>query len=241
MPDGVAWLMVTECFLISYAGLFMNYSAMLLTWIAGALSGLLVSIPVGPINVTIVNEGSRRGFRYAILIGLGSVAMEVTYCAVAFAGFSELFDSRFIKATMELFSFLLVLFLGFKYLLAHSLPGNPKSAERIEKRSHPHTAFMIGFVRVLANPSVLLFWITMSAAMMAHEWVETTFRSKAAFVLGVAAGALVWFLLLSFVVSRGHGKFSTQTLLRMSQISGACLLGVALVIGIRLVLLLAHR
>ena len=45
--------------------------------------------------------------------------MEVIYCAIAFAGFSHLFDSRVVKATMELVSFLLMLFLGVKYLLAH--------------------------------------------------------------------------------------------------------------------------
>ena len=215
--------------------------AILLAWFAGVFSGLLVSVPVGPINVTIVNEGAQRGFRWAALIGLGSVTMEVVYCAAAFAGFTGLFDSHFMKATMELISFLLVLFLGLKYLLAHSLPGSPKSVERIESRLHPHTAFMTGFVRVLANPLVLLFWITLSATILAHDWVENNWTSKSVFILGVAVGALLWFMLLSYVVSRGHGRFSTQTLLRMSQISGACLLGVATVIGIRLIILLSHR
>jgi arginine exporter protein ArgO len=81
--------------------------AILLAWLAGVLSGLLVSIPVGPVNVTIVNEGAQRGFRWAVLIGLGSVVMEVVYCAAAFAGFTGLFDSHFMKAAMELISFLL--------------------------------------------------------------------------------------------------------------------------------------
>jgi threonine/homoserine/homoserine lactone efflux protein len=216
----------------------MTPAEVLIPWISGAICGLLVSVPVGPINVTIVNEGAQRGFRWAFLIGLGSVVMEVLYCAAAFTGFSELFDSRVIKATMELISFLLVLFLGLKYLLAQSLPGTPKSAERIEKRLHPHTAFMIGFVRVFANPLVLLFWITLSATMIAHEWVDPTWASKGLFVAGVAVGTLVWFVLLSFIASRGHGKLSAQTLLRMSKISGAVLLLVACGIGIRLISLL---
>ena len=218
-----------------------NLAALLLAWLAGVFSGLVVSVPVGPINVTIVNEGASRGFRWAVLIGLGSVTMEVIYCAAAFAGLTGLFDSRFMKAAMELISFLLVLFLGLKYLLAHSLPGSPKSVERIESKLHPHTAFMTGFVRVLANPLVLLFWITLSAVILAHDWVDNNWTSKSVYILGVALGASGWFVLLSYIVSRGHGRFSTRTLLRMSQISGACLLVVAIVIGIRLVILLAHR
>ena len=218
-----------------------NLAALLLAWLAGVFSGLVVSVPVGPINVTIVNEGARRGFRWAVLIGMGSVTMEVIYCAAAFAGFTGLFDSHFMKAAMELISFLLVLFLGLKYLLAHSLPDSPKTIERIESKLHPHTAFMTGFVRVLANPLVLLFWITLSAVILAHDWVDNNWTSKSVYILGVALGASGWFVLLSYIVSRGHGRFSTRTLLRMSQISGACLLAVAIVIGIRLVILLAHR
>jgi len=218
-----------------------NLAALLLAWLAGVFSGLVVSVPVGPINVTIVNEGACRGFRWAVLIGLGSVTMEVIYCAAAFAGLTGLFDSRFMKAAMELISFLLVLFLGLKYLLARSLPGSPKSVERIESKLHPHTAFMTGFVRVLANPLVLLFWITLSAVILAHDWVDNNWTSKSVYILGVALGASGWFVLLSYIVSRGRGRFSTRTLLRMSQISGACLLVVAIVIGIRLVILLAQR
>src|SRR2546428_11798869 len=85
----------------------------------GLASGFLVSIPVGPINISIVNEGARRGFSWAFLIGLGATVLEVIYCAIAFAGFTHLCDSRWTKATMALVSFLLRRFLGVKYLEAH--------------------------------------------------------------------------------------------------------------------------
>jgi len=215
-----------------------NYLVPALT---GFASGFLVSIPVGPINISIVNEGACRGFRWAFLIGLGATIMEVIYCAIAFAGFTHLFDSRVVKATMELVSFLLMLFLGVKYLIAHSLPATTRSVETIEHRLHPHTAFWTGLVRCLGNPGVLLFWITISATFISHDWMDDTWQSKGMCLLGVTLGCFSWFTLLSFLVSRGHGRFSTNTLLRMSQVSGASLLIVSLVMGGRLVKLLAHR
>jgi threonine/homoserine/homoserine lactone efflux protein len=214
---------------------------LLLAGLAGLASGFLVSVPVGPTNLAIVNEGARRGFSYAFLIGLGSVAMEVIYCSIAFASFSGMFESRVWRAAMQLISFLLVSFLGFKYLLARALPATPHSVDVLESRLHPHTAFMTGFVRVLGNPTVLLFWITLSAMLVAHRWVEPTWASKSACVTGVALGATAWFGLLSWGVSFGHRRFSPKTLLRMSQVSGACLLVAAAVIGFRLVRLLAER
>jgi len=218
-----------------------NLSDYLVPAFTGFVSGFLVSIPVGPINVCIVNEGARRGFGWAFLIGLGATIMEVIYCAIAFAGFTHLFDSRVVKATMELVSFLLMFFLGVKYLLAHSLPATTRSVESVEHRLHPHTAFWTGFVRCLGNPGVLLWWITISATFISHDWMDDNWQSKGMCLLGVTFGCFSWFTLLSFLVSRGHGRFSTTTLLRMSQFSGASLLIVSLVMGGRLVKLLAHR
>ena len=72
------------------------------------------------------------------------------------------------------------------------------------------------------------------------DLMEENWRSKGACWAGVALGCFAWFTLLSHLVSRGHGKFSTRTLLRMSQFSGASLLVMAIVIGVRLIRLLAH-
>src|SRR5450432_4498890 len=90
--------------------------------LAGFLSGLLFSsIPVGPINLTILNEGARRGFRWAMLIGLGASAMEVIYCSIAFTGFSSFFGIRVVKASMEVFTFVFLLFIGSKFLTAKTV------------------------------------------------------------------------------------------------------------------------
>jgi threonine/homoserine/homoserine lactone efflux protein len=218
-----------------------NFEGYLTAFIAGLLSGFVVSIPVGPINITIINEGARRGFLWACMIGLGAMAMDVIYCGIAFAGFSGLFASEFMKATMELLSFIFLLYLGMKYLLTASLPATTPTVEAVEHKLHPHAAFWIGFVRVLGNPAVLLFWITVSATFIAHDWINDTLASKASCVLGTFVGGLLWFLLLSFLVAQGHGKFSTRGLVRMAHISGAVLLIAGLVIGFRLATMLSRQ
>jgi threonine/homoserine/homoserine lactone efflux protein len=219
----------------------MEFSELFLAWFVGVVSGLLVSIPVGPINITILNEGAVRGFRWAMLVGLGSVTMEVIYCTIGFAGFAGLFTSTFVRATMELATFCLMFILGLKYTFMRSMPATNKTVEQVEHRLHPHTAFMTGFVRVLGNPNVLLCWIALSATFTTHHWIDSTWLSKLVCISGVTTGALGWFVLLSYLVSLGKGKFSEKTLVRMSQLSGVTLLLMAAIIGVRIVLLLARR
>src|SRR5213083_2696061 len=93
----------------------------LLAALTGFIFGLLLSVPVGPVNLTIMNEGARRGFYWAMMIGLGATAMEVIYCFIAFTGFASFFSRGYVKAAMELFSFVFMLFLGIKFLAAESV------------------------------------------------------------------------------------------------------------------------
>jgi threonine/homoserine/homoserine lactone efflux protein len=206
--------------------------------LTGFVFGLLLSIPIGPVNLTIINEGARRGFKWALLISLGATAMEVIYCFIAFTGFASFFNHGVIKAFMELSSFVFMLFLGLKFLRARSVvatvemgPFTEKLEQRIEEKFHPHSAFMTGFVRVMGNVGVLVFWIILAANFISREWVTPDWQGKLACVAGVALGTGLWFLVLSFGASRGYGRFSEKTLLRMEHFSGISLLVVALIHG----------
>lgn len=228
----------------------MQSDPILVAGLAGFCIALIFSsIPVGPINLTILNEGSRRGFAWAILIGLGASVMELIYCAIAFTGFSSFFESRTVKATMEVVSFVFLLFLGSKFMLAQTVnvptkldAASAKLGERLNERLHPHSAFMTGFVRVMGNLGILLTWVVLAAYLMSHEayftsraWVADRFAAKAACVAGVALGTNTWFFVLSYGVSRGHGRFSEKTLLRMQHISGFCLLMAGLYGGLHVI------
>jgi len=211
----------------------------ILAGLTGVISGFLLSIPVGPINLTIMNEGARRGFFWAMMIGLGATTMEMIYCFIAFTGFASFFDRGYVKAAMELFSFVFMLFLGVKFLLAKSVVQAPvhfgatadKLEERLEQRIHPRSAFMTGLVRVMGNVGVLAFWIIFAANFISHEWVTPDWPGKLACVAGVALGTGLWFVGLSWAVSLGHGKFSERTLLRMEHLSGVGLLILAFIHG----------
>src|SRR6266704_939348 len=205
--------------------------------LTGFISGLLLSIPVGPINLTIMNEGARRGFKWAALIGLGATVMEVIYCFIAFTGFASFFTRGYIKAVMELGSFVFMLYLGIKFLLAKSVSSAgvhlgataEKIEEQFEERFKPHSAFMTGLVRVMGNVGVLVFWIVLAANFIFREWVTPDWPGKLACVAGVALGTGLWFIGLSWLVSLGQGKFSEKTLLRMEHFSGVGLLVLAII------------
>jgi threonine/homoserine/homoserine lactone efflux protein len=224
------------------------FSPLLRAGLTGFLSGLFLSIPVGPVNLTIMNEGARRGFRWAVLIGLGATVMEVIYCFIAFTGFASFFSRGYVKAGMELFSFVFMLVIGAKFLLVKSVQAPLRlgaAAEKIEahlgERLQPHSAFMTGLVRVMGNLGVLAFWIVLAANFISREWVTSDWPGKLSCVAGVAIGTGLWFFGLSWVVSVRHGKLSEKTLLRMERGSGIGLLVLAMIHGCTIVWQMAHH
>lgn len=209
--------------------------------LTGFIAAILLSIPVGPINLTIMNEGARRGFNWAAMIAAGAVIAELIYCTLAFTGFASFFEKGYIKAAMELLSFVFMIFLGVKFVLAKSIDTSPKLEQKIEEHLHPKNAFMIGFVRVIGNPGVLLFWIILAANFISREWVQPDWPGKLSCVAGVTAGSAVWFVGLSYLVSRGHRRLSEKTLLRMEHGSGIGLLVLAAAHGSHIVWQMAHH
>jgi len=209
----------------------------LLAALTGFLSGFVLSVPVGPVNLTIINEGARKGLLWALMIGFGATAMEVIYCALAFTGFANFFDGRVIKAAMELVSFIFMLYLGIRFLWASTIPAVDEKKVCLQSKS----PFGTGFVRVLWNPGVFLFWIVLAANFRARDWVGNSAGNVASCVAGVAAGTNVWFSGLSYAVSRRHKKFSERTLLKMEHVSGICLLGLAIAEGCHIVWQMAEH
>ena len=216
--------------------------------LAGFVCAVFFSSLPGPINLTILNEGAQRGFKWGFFIGLGATVMDVTYCSISFTGISQIIDHGIAQTMMRLMGFVFLLFLGFKFLFAKPVKAPTrfdlaigKIEERIEQKVHPHSAFATGFVRVAANLGVLVAWVALSATLLStkaffstQEWVDDSKPAKAACVAGVFTGALLWFLLWSFIVSRGHGKFSAKSLLRLQHVSGLCLIGTAIYEGVRI-------
>lgn len=221
--------------------------------LTGLISGLVLSIPVGPINLTIIHEGARRGFLHGLMIGLGATVMEVLYCAMAFTSFASFFSKGYVKAAMELISFVFLLYLGLRFLMARTAAQAPallareeqfenRLAHRLQEKLHPHTAFATGFVRVLANPGVLVCWIILAANFISREWVDIEVRgARLTCILGVAASVMLWFAGLSWAVSWGRRRMQESTLLKLERGSGVVLLALAFAHGAHIIWQMARH
>ncbi len=211
--------------------------------LAGLVSGFLVSIPVGPVNVTVISEALQRGFRRPFLIGLGAVSAEAIYCGLGLTGFQSVLDLPYARSALVLVSFLVVTVLGIRYLLARADFGDQTSLRvehDMEEKFHLHRGYLLGLGMTLGNPFILLVWGTLATFLFAHDLVQPGWFSSLAFVGGMAGGGTLWFLLLAHLTARQHRNISPAALRLLTRVSGGFLLAIGCLLGAKLVQAMAQ-
>src|SRR5258707_15458530 len=93
--------------------------------IAGFVCGLVVSVPVGPVNLTVINQALRRGFGTAFLMGIGAMCAEALYASLMLWGHSSILDTprvlgvprKSIVLALRVVAVIVIAVLGVRYLL----------------------------------------------------------------------------------------------------------------------------
>jgi threonine/homoserine/homoserine lactone efflux protein len=192
------------------------------SFVAGIICGLVVSVPVGPVNLTVINQALRRGFGTAFLMGLGAVCADSVYASLVLWGHSSILQTpriggiprRNIILGVRIAAVAVIAVLGIRYLLfkAEGLDASEEAANKLDDRWHHPQSFFLGFALTITNFMLVVVWATLITVVFAHEWVTPRLVSRVLCVTGVLVGGSVWFFLVSFFVSRAHRRVKSRTL-----------------------------
>lgn len=201
--------------------------------LAGIIFGIIISVPIGPINLTILTKGMRDGFKPAFWTGLGSATMEFLYCLLAMFGMGALVEYSLGNIIVQTFAFLIFLIFGFRNLIVHPKKicndefalnnGNGKLS--FIRKHHIHNTFLVGAVLYALNPTFIIFWITVAGFVQSTSLIGNSLDNFL-FALGVGLGVTLWFyLLLRFI----HNiiNFKKEMIAYFHRISGVIILGFA--------------
>jgi L-lysine exporter family protein LysE/ArgO len=204
--------------------------------VAGLVCGFVVSVPVGPVNLTVINQALRRGFLRAFLVGLGAIFAETTYATVLLAGHSSILDKPFVRDVLRVTSVAVIVVVGLRSLLfkPEKLQASAATAEKVDERWHHPRAFLLGFILTISNLLLVVLWATLAAVLFARDWVQPDWRSRALCSAGVFAGGTLWFFLLAFFVSRAHRRVKPRTLTFLVRACGVVFLLFAGLLAVKL-------
>lgn len=151
-------------------------------------------MPLGVVNVAIVDAAIAGRRRFATGIGLGGATADTLHAAVAFAGIGQLVTARpdLVRALALAAAAVIV---GYAVVAwrrrARPVPESPDGTTVAR-------GALTGFVLTLPNPGALAAWGAVAAAV----WPRATTAEAITLGVGVGVGSAIWFAALAYGISR---------------------------------------
>lgn len=171
----------------------------------GIVIGFLMCIPVGPINVWVVNTLIKHNFRSAFSIALGGALMDFTYFMVILSGLSFF---RFSPTTVLILKIIGVLFLlvfGVREIFYRPKVLNDQE-KALKKIPHSSSFFLMGVLIYTSNPTLIATMTGLAAMIKSWGLFNEGLVNHTLLSLGLAAGSTLWF----FILLKGVMKYQAR-------------------------------
>ncbi|MEW5991976.1 MAG: LysE family transporter [Chloroflexota bacterium] len=201
------------------------------SFLAGALAGWAIAIPVGAIAVLIVELGVRRGFRLAAAAGAGAASADGLYAGLAAIGGTAL--AAFLEPIEGLLRIVAVgalLAIGLRGLMLATLRPRavPARAGMADRVAGTYTRFL-GLT--LLNPQTVVYF---AALILALPDLGRGPAQRVAFVAGAFLASLAWQEVLAAVGAVGHHRLPAGFQVGISVLGNLLICGFAIAIALDL-------
>ena len=183
----------------------------------GALTGLAIAAPVGPIGILCIRSALSHGFRNGLAVGMGAASADALYGAVAACGLTAV-SSVLVRwqTPVQLGGGLFLCYLGW-------VTFRSKPARQNAGAVSPHLAktYAATVVLTLTNPATILSFIAIFAGLGLGAAPDP--RLAGVTVLGVFLGSALWWVFLSGVAAALSAWVNEQAMGWINRASGAIL------------------
>jgi threonine/homoserine/homoserine lactone efflux protein len=155
--------------------------------------GVVTGMPLGVVNVAIVDAAATGRRRFASGVGFGGAAADTIHAALAFVGVGTLVTSRpeLVRALAIAAALLIV---AYAVVAWRKRRGTSPIATDDSRMLHGLTT---GFALTLPNPGALAAWVAVAASLKP----DATIVEACVVAAGVGIGSAAWFALLARVIS----------------------------------------
>ncbi len=201
----------------------MTTSAALVT---GAMLGLSVAVPFGPVSLTCIQRSITVGPTYGMIAGLGAASAHGIFALSAVAGAQAISMQLTVwEQPLRVFSALFVIGLGVRSWLRR--PAAPIRPVLVRARG----AYASTLLLAMSNPMTILPYAAVASSAALDATPETPFSSWS--VPGVMIGAAAWYGLLCLGTSHFCKGISEGMTRRLNQVAGTVLIVIGALLLVR--------
>jgi threonine/homoserine/homoserine lactone efflux protein len=212
--------------------------------IIGAITGWLMSMPIGPVNAAVISRTLKYNFRAGFAVGIGAAIMDVIYCGGSAQINQFLVTSPIVDLLFELVGFIALVWLGVRQLRSvraerekeqnnqngknGEIPESGMAAAAMKRmRLKQQSAFVplvLGILLYATNIMAVPEWIIVAGLWRSWGVLGVGVDINVLFALGAGLGTAGWYLTLVRWISKHHRGFNTSTLRKINFGTGIAML-----------------
>jgi len=158
-------------------------------FIEGSILGFGAAVPLGPINLLIMNE-ALKSYKKAVAIGFGAMSADLTYLLLILYGITTyLKETIFLNILSTLGGFFLI------YLAYLIFKGRNTHIHKVKtvKETSIVSNYLKGYILTLLNPYTILFWLSVTT-------YSTTTHSLIITIFGMIFAITLWVTIMPYFV-----------------------------------------
>src|SRR5689334_7375917 len=142
--------------------------------VIGVAAGALTGVPIGPVNVAVIDAAYRHTLRRAIAVGLGGAIADMLYSGLGVIGVTPVLNS-YPSVPPILYAISGVVLLVYGFLTARSQPVSPAttssddnsaSQQHLAHRKEMWQGFTVGVALILLNPAAVVTWVVIMGSII---------------------------------------------------------------------------
>lgn len=183
----------------------------------GILIGFLVSIPLGPIGILVIQRTVNKNRVAGLMSGMGAALSDTLYAVIA--GFSLTFIIDFIRENellFQAFGAVVVLALGIHIFFKN--PVTDLRRNRLKGNTHLQD-IISSFLVTISNPLTVFVFLAVFTSSGVAISLEKPYHSFFV-ILGIFSGAFIWWFSLSGIVSLFRHKINLRILWWINKTAG---------------------
>lgn len=180
----------------------------------GFLLGLGAAIPLGPINILIMNN-ALKSYKMGVALGFGAMSADILYLVLILAGMIGFFNNSTFLNVVGLVGSVFLLYLAYDIFKNREKKLDVQT--QTVKTKNIFKIYIEGFILTLFNPYTIIFWFSI-AGYTANKNLDIVFT-----LLGMISSIILWTTLMPYLVHRSKHKISQRVSKYLSIVSALIL------------------